>query len=502
MTEAPPRPLGWQVAIGAAFMVGGRLAMRLISVVSTLILVRLLVPEDFGIVALAAAVFTVADTLTATGYAVLLVRRETADRDAYDTAFTLNLLRCLLLATITIATAPLLAWLFGEPRVGPVLMVVGLTVALDGLMSIGLMRLQRELRFDLLFRQQVLMRLLAFAFTVLLALAFGNYWCLVLGNLIAKLFVIPYSYIIAPHRPRLTLKLWREFLGFSVWMFGFNLCIAADGQAANIGLGAMGSVTEVGRYNLAYQIGATPVSEIAAPIGQPLYAGLARVQSDAAKLRANFVESLGVLLAIVAPLSLGIALVSPEIERIGLGANWAGTAPLIALCALYALADSFGGAAFSVFALRDRISAWVQMHAGLVILRVMLVVAGFQWHGTIGLLLGMLASGAVNLIVFHTAAMRMLGHGWRDLLSALHRPVLSALAMSGAVLALRSALAPDQAGVLDDAWRLILLAALGAAVHVGTQTALWWAAGRPPGAERRAAGLLRGALARLRPASR
>jgi lipopolysaccharide exporter len=398
------RSLGRQVAIGAAFMIGGRLAMRLISVVSTLILVRLLVPEDFGIVALAAALFTVADTLTATGYAVLLVRRETADRDAYDTAFTLNLLRCLLLGALTIATASLQAALFGEPRIGPVLMVVGATVALDGLMSIGLARLQRELRFDLLFRQQLLMRGLAFAFTIGLALALGNYWCLVLGNLIAKLFAIPYSYMLAPHRPRLTLKLWREFLGFSAWMFGFNLCTAADGQAANLGLGAMGGMSDVGRQSVASQIGAAPVSEIAAPISQPLYAGLARVQDEAAKLRTNFVESLGVLATILAPLSIGIALVAPEIERIGLGAAWAGTAPLIALCALYALADSLAGSAFNAFALRDRISDWVRLHAWLVLLRAALVIAGFQVAGPIGLLCGMLLSGLAKVPVLHGAA--------------------------------------------------------------------------------------------------
>lgn len=490
------------MAIGAAFMVGGRLIIRLISVISTLLLVRLLVPEDFGIIALAAAVFSVAETLTATGYAVLLVRRATVDRDAYDTAFTLNLMRCLLLGGLTAATAPLQMWLFDEPRIGPVLMVIGLTVALDGLMSIGLARLQRELRFHLLFRQQVLMRLLSFAFTILFALWLGNYWCLVLGNLVAKLFVIPYSYVIAPHRPRLTLKLWREFLGFSVSMIGSNVCTALDYQAPSLGLGVMGNVTDVGRYNVAYQIGATPVTEIGLPISQPLYAGLARVQGEPEKLRANFVESLSVLLTILAPLSVGIALVSPEIERIGLGANWVGTAPLIALCALYALTDSFGGAVFNAFALKDRIGDWVRIYAGVVVVRVGCIILGFHWGGPIGLLFGMLASGCVKVALFHTAASRLLGHRWSDIIGATYRPALAAAAMAAAVLALRSALPADQPGVLDDTWRLLLVAAFGAAICVGAQGLLWWIAGRPAGAEQRLAGLAGTALGRFRAAPR
>ncbi len=489
-----------RVATGAAFMVASRFAMRLISIVSTLVLVRLLVPEDFGIIALAAALFAVADTLSALGLSQLLIRRETADRDAYDTAFTMNLIRAALLAGLVAATAPLQAALMGEPRIEGVLYVVAATVLLDGLTSIGLVRRQRELRFDAVFRHQVAQKLAAFLLTMLLAFTLGNYWCLVLGNLGAKLFTVPYSYWLAPHRPRLCLAHWREFFNFSKWMFGINLCTVTDGQIGNLGLGAVEGVRAVGVYNVAYQIGALPVTELAAPVRQPLYAGYATVLSDAARLRDHYLQSFGLVFAVTVPLSVGIALVAPEAERILLGPNFAGAWPVIALCALYALFDSLVQFPFSLYPLQNRMRRMFALYGAMVAARVPIALAGLWLGGIEGLLWGLLLSSAVNAAVSNRDGARLLGTSLRRVLAELRRPALAAVAMAAAVLALRlwGPVPAQVPGILDDALRLAMLAAAGAAVHLGVQAALWALAGFPPGPERRALHGARGAWRRVR----
>jgi PST family polysaccharide transporter len=492
MSQDEPRTLGRRIATSGAYMVTGRLIMRFISIISTLILVRLLVPEDFGIVGLAAAIFTVADVITNTGYGQLLIRRATADRVAYDTAFTLNLLRCAILAGLVALSAPLQAWAFGEPRIGPVLLVVAATVALDGLASIGLARLERELRFDLVFRYQLASRILSFLLTILLAVVLGNYWCLVLGNLFAKLLVIPYSYVLAPHRPRLTLALWREFFHFSKWMFAFNLCSAVDGQAPNVALGAAADVTAVGRFQTAYQIAAVPVTDLAVPLRAPLYAGYAQVKDDAARLSTMYRDTLAVTAAVTVPLSVGIALVAPEVERLALGPNWVGVAALIVLCALFALAEMIGHFAFSVFILRDRLRTLVVTFGGLIALRLPLVTVGVLAGGTEGLLLALIASALFNAVVWQWRAARLLGHRLRDAGAAVLRPALSAAVMTAAVLALRGVLPPDAPGPWDDAWRLPVLAVAGAVTYLTVNLALWRAAGAPPGPERLALGMVVG----------
>jgi PST family polysaccharide transporter len=490
--------LGRQVAVAAAFMIAGRVAIRLISVVSTLILVRLLVPEDFGIIALAGAIFTIADTLTSTGYSALLVRRREVDRDAYDTAWTLNIIRCAALALLVVATAPLQADLFDEPRITPVLAVAAATMMLDGFSSIGMARMQRQLRFAPLFRLQVAQRLLAFVFTVLIAWIWASYWALVLGNLVAKLLTVPYSYWLAPHRPRLRLTYWREFLGFSGWMFGFNLCSAVEGQSANLALGATAGSMSVGRYNVAYQIGASPVTEIAVPLREPLYSGFAQALSEEDRLRHLFVQTLGLLVTLLLPLSLGIALVADEIAAIALGSSWSAMGPLIALCALYALFDSLAQHMKNILILKDRLRLLVVTSVAVTGIRAPIVWAAAWSAGEVGMLTASLVMALGGFVAWSATATAVVGCSSRRLVAACWRPVLAGLAMAAAVLALRGVLPAAADGIVDDMLRLAIAAAVGAVVHIGTQLLLWLMAGLPDGAERRLANSV-GGLVRRRP---
>ena len=482
--------LGRQVAVAAAFMVGSRFAARLIGVFSTLILARLLVPEDFGIIALAAAAFSIADTALMTGYGALVLRRETVDRDVFDTAWTMNLIRCVLLAGIIVATAPLQAWAFGEPRIEEVLLVVAATAAMEGLGSIGVMRQQRELRFDMLFRLQIAQRILSFVFTVALALLLRNYWCLVLGNLAARLITVPYSYAIAPHRPRLCLVHWREFLNFSKWIFALNICSAIEGHAPNLILGATRGVTETGRYAVAHQISASPISEIAAPIRQPLYAGYAKVKDDPETLRRTFLDSLGLLAAIVLPLSVGIALVAPEIERVALGRSWAGTAPLLSLCALFTLADSFSVFTHNAFLLRDRLRLMVAVFGTTVLFRLPLMLLGAWWGGASGMLGALVAVSVVTAVAWHAVTARVLGYQLSDAIAELRRPAIAAAIMTAAVMATRMAMPDAEATFGAAVAGLLILCGIGALVHLAAVAAQWWMAGRPPGPEVRIAAVV------------
>lgn len=496
------RTIGRTVAVSSALMVAARMVVRSIGIVSALILVRLLVPEDFGLVGLAAAVITIAEVLTQMAIGMAVVRRAAADRAFYDTAWTLNLLRSVLLGGLLAATADWQAALLGDARIGPIIMVVGLTTALDGLASAGLYRLQRELRFDLLFRAEVVGRLVAFAATLALALMLQNYWCLVLGNLVARCVTIPYGYWLAPHRPRLCLDAWRELLQFSKWMLAANACSAVESQASNLSIGRLAGLPALGMWQLSWQIAAAPVTELAVPIRGPIYAGYARVQHDPALLGQHFLGGFGLLCAVVTPLSIGIALVSPEIERLALGAAFAGAAPLIALCALYALVDALAHFTFNLFIVLGAQRRMVIVHALLVIVRVPAVVAGAVVAGAAGAGIALVATALFGAAAWHAQLARILGYRLAEVWIQAWRTLAAAAAMTAALLVLRGLLPPQDGSVGDAAKALVLLAACGAAVHIGVQALLWLVAGAPAGAERRLLAMSADVLARLRPKRR
>jgi len=498
---APPQDaegVGRKVALGSAFMVAARLAVRGIAVISSLILVRLLLPEDFGLISLAGAMIAIAEVMTMTGVGMAVIRHPDADRALYDTAWTMNLLRCLLLGGLFAGTAHWQAELLGDARIGPILMVVGLTTALSGLSSAGLYRLQRELRFNLVFRLELVTKLSAFIITITLAVLQRNYWCLVLGNLAALSMTLPYGYWIAPHRPRLCLARWRELFGFSKWMIASNTCSAIESQSASLSVGRILGLPTLGIWQISWQLAAVPVTELAVPIRGPVYAGYARVRHDAALLRRHFLAGFGLLVAVVVPLSVGIALVAPEVERIALGPAFAGADVVIAFCAFYVLIDALGHFTFNLFIVLGAQPRMVAVHALVVLLRVPAVVAGAYLAGVEGVGLALVVTALLGAIAWHREMARIIGHRLAEVAAVAWRSLAAAAVMAALVLALRGLLPASDDTLAGALLTLLVLAGCGAATHVGAQALLWVLAGRPDGAERHILGQAVQLLRRLR----
>ncbi|MEA2731513.1 MAG: lipopolysaccharide exporter, partial [Acetobacteraceae bacterium] len=113
-----------RAAHGFAWVFAWRMATRIMGLGSTLILVRLLAPAEFGIVAIAMSFIQSIDQFSQIGVEEALIRLPTPDRRVYDTAFTMIALRCGLIAVMAAAAALPVAGFFGEPRLVPIMLVI------------------------------------------------------------------------------------------------------------------------------------------------------------------------------------------------------------------------------------------------------------------------------------------------------------------------------------------------------------------------------------------
>lgn len=499
-TAPPPTPprLGQRVALASLFAILQRVILRGIGLVSTVVLARLLTPEDFGIVGVAAVVQTTLEGLTSTGFGLALIRMQAPQRVHYDTAFTLTVLRSLVVAAGLAGTAGLQAGFMGEPRVAPVMWVMALTGVVQSLESIRMFDLQREFRFDVLLRYAVLQKVLGFAITIPLAFWLRSYWALVLAAPLSRVVMIPLSYRLAPHRPRLALGAWREFFHFSKWLFLGNISAIINGQMMNVVIGRMQGMAAVGLYQIAYQVAALPISEIAAPLSQPAYAGFAKVRHHAGELARYVRAGLALQWLAILPLSAGIALTAHEVTLLFLGERWTALVPLMPLVAMFALFDALAGYLASLFIVLNRQARLVLTGYGVMLLRLGSVVHAAGAFGLIGAAWAMLGVATVNVLLWLAMAARLLGQGPGWAVGALWRPGLAAALMAGAVLAIPAGAAARLGLPWPVAGTLALKAAAGAVVYVGVTAALWRAAGMPgQSAETHLARMAGGALARL-----
>ena len=172
-----------------------RLADRGIAIVSTMVLARLLVPSDFGLIALAASLIGMLEVLGAVGMDMALIQRADAQRRHFDTAWTFHVL----FGLVTAALVALLAWplasFYAEPRLVPVMLMLGLTHALQAFENIGVVAFRKDLEFDREFRYRLTRRVVTtFCVTLPLAFVLRNYWALLIGSVVGAGLSVVLSY--------------------------------------------------------------------------------------------------------------------------------------------------------------------------------------------------------------------------------------------------------------------------------------------------------------------
>src|SRR5262249_27643518 len=136
------------IASGAAWMVLFRLLDRSVGVVSTLVLARLLVPEDFGVVAMAMSIISLVELATAFSFEIALIQKPDPRRVHFDTAWTLNIVVAFCGGVVTAALAAPAAQFYQEPRLTLVMLAIAAGWTVSGFENVGTVEFRRSMNFQ------------------------------------------------------------------------------------------------------------------------------------------------------------------------------------------------------------------------------------------------------------------------------------------------------------------------------------------------------------------
>lgn len=455
-----------------------RWADRLLGFVSTLVLARLLVPADFGIVAMASLVIALADVLFELGVHVALIREASPSKAHYDTAWTLRLLQGLLAAAVVVLAAPFAAGYFAEPRVAPVIQVMALSFVLAGLENIGVVDFQKEMRFGEDFRFLFSKRLAGFLVTLAAAWLLQSYWAMVIGNLAGRAFGVGLSYALHPLRPRPSFAKLGEILGISQWVLVHGIAGYLQRRLHQIVVGGREDSTVMGVYSLAADISAMPSTEVLAPLNRVLFPAFARVKEDLAELKRVFLLAQGVQTLLAMPAAVGLALVARELVQVLLGEKWLAAVPFVQLFALMSFLQAIttGGHYVLITLGKVRLMAaasWFQ-----VALFAFLALIAFPRAGALEIAELRLAVSAAGFLVFVVFLLRHLETvSLKDVIASILRPLLAVAVMVLCVIAV------DRIAPLTPAALLLAKVLAGAASYAAAISLLWRLSGRRAGAE-------------------
>jgi O-antigen/teichoic acid export membrane protein len=322
---------------------------HLIYLLRLLILARILVPEDFGLLAIAMTGIGFSLRLTDLGMQPALVQRPSLTDQHYNTAWTIGVLRAIIIGAGIFFTAPLLGNLFAEPSAVDIIRTLALLPALDALASIKIVDLIRKLHFRSLGIAKLVEALANTIISIALAPILGV-WALVIGTLLGPLGYAIVSYILAPYRPRFS---WdrdaaRSLIRYGQWIFVTGLVAVSGGALLRLIISRELGAAELGIYFLAAKLAFLPneiASEVVGAVSFPVYA---RVQSNISQATRTFRAIFTSMFLVLTPVFTLMLVLAPSIVKYVLGSHWEGAELLIRLLALVGLLGLTGDAAVPV----------------------------------------------------------------------------------------------------------------------------------------------------------
>lgn len=476
--------IGDKVASGAAWMVGFRFIHRGIGLVSTLILARLLVPEDFGLVAMAMAIYALIDLTGRMGFESALIKDQQAERRHYDTAWTFYVIQGLGTAALLALVAPLVADFYQDERLVGIMYGLAAIAFVNAWQNIGIVDFRKELAFNKDFAFLLSRKLIAFGVTVGLAIVFRSYWALIGGIFVSRFAGVALSYWMHPYRPRLSLAGTRDIFSFSGWVFLNHLAKYVRGRGAHFIIGRISGADMLGVYTIAREVSNLPTSQLMMPIMRAVFPGFSKVAHSPERLRQGYLKVQGVLATLTVPVGVGVIVLAEPLVHLLLGEKWLATIPLMQVLGLYGATRVLQGNSSGLFMSLGK-PYWVGI---LVALETLIALPLVTWllinHNLETAVWGFVAGGFAIIPVGMSVVCRLLGLSRVQLVGVVWRPITAATVMGLGLFWLGLELPPVD-GALAAAWQLLVLVPAGGLLYAAVLLGLWWAAGLPPGAESR-----------------
>lgn len=313
--------LSKKAAQGTFWLFLFRIVDQFFRLIRTIILARLLAPNDFGLFGITVMAVSLLETFSQNGFHQALTQKKGDIAPYLDSAWVVQVVRGLALALMLFFLSPFIAIFFKAPEAEHILRVVAIAVALQGFYNIAIVYFSKELEFHKYFSYQIIGTAFDFLVSVAIAFIFHSVWALVFGLLAGTLARLVVSYVAYSYYPRFRFNALqaKELFSFGKWVFVSNVIVFFIIQADSFFVAKVLGITALGFYQIAYKIPSILAIEILAGAIFPAYA---KIQDDLAKIKEAYLKTLRLFSFLLLPMAGGIFIITPEFIRLFLGEKW------------------------------------------------------------------------------------------------------------------------------------------------------------------------------------
>ncbi|GAB7066439.1 oligosaccharide flippase family protein [Mycolicibacterium hodleri] len=427
----------------------------------TVVVARLLDPAEFGIFALALLLVNLFDYVKDLGVAAALVQSPRPWNRIAPTGLTLSVAFGVAFGVLLAIAADSTADLLHHPELGPLIRVLAIALTISAFSVVPLSRLRRDLSFQSRLLPEFSGAIVKTALTIGLAATHHGVWSLVYGQLAGVVVTTVLYWRAAPAsvRPHFDRAEARALLRFGIPVTGVTLLAYGIYNVDYLAVGTRLGTTELGLYTLAYRVPELVVLNLCTVISEVLFSSLSRLQHDRKALSAHYRQTLGVVVALTAPIGIGLAAIAKPLLETMYGARYAAAGDILVVLSVYTVVYSASFHAGDVLKAVGRPGLLTAINGA----KLVVLVGPIWWaagHSATLVAVALLVVEVLHFGIRMTLVRRVIPLGWMELCSLIGRPLGAAIPMGLALVAVDTLLTH-----VPSTLRICVLVPLGGLVY-------------------------------------
>lgn len=295
-----------------------------VNLLVSIVLARILEPEDYGLIALVTVFITVLNVFVDSGFGNALIQKKDADNIDFSSVFIFNIVACLALYMLMFAAAPFISSFYGISTLTPIIRVLSLTIVISGVKNVQQAYVSRNLLFKKFFFSTLIGTLVASVIGIWMAYSGYGIWALVAQQLVNITIDTVILWFTVKWRPDCVFSFTRLKVLFS---YGWKLLISSlletiSNELRSLLIGKVYTSSDLAFYNQGQKFPSVIVTNINVSIDSVVFPTMSAVQKDVVRLKLMVRRAMMISTYIMAPLMLGIAVSAESIVKLVLTEKW------------------------------------------------------------------------------------------------------------------------------------------------------------------------------------
>ena len=422
---------------GISWSIKAQVFQQFFSIITSIILARLLTPNDFGLIAMITVITGFAGIFVDMGFGSALIQKKEINQRELSSVFWFNLVVACLLTLLFVSSAHFIAAFYHEPLLIPLTFFISLNFMFSGLGVIQKTLLTKEVDFKTLFKVQVTAQPLAVLVAIIMAWRGYGPWSIATQMVLNSLLTSTILWWLSKWKPTAEFH-WesiRDLMGFSMNLFGNKSLNYWVRNLDNLLIGKFIGTDSLGIYSRAYKFLMFPLVNISQVISRVLFPSLSQIQDDKKKIKHVYLMVSRAIALVAFPILAAFFVLADPLV-IGLfGEKWSAMIPILKIFAILGVLQSVGTIISNLYLSQGRADLMFRVGLFLQLLLMAAIIIGLRW-GIIGVAIAYTIATFITSYINHKYAGQLVNIKYYEILRNLSGIFFTTVAMGFCVYSL------------------------------------------------------------------